>query len=461
MEVCGIMKELFMSCKMKNIVLATASLLLLSGVENVKAQGAVSLSEDAMFDDELETTKDFPDKKEVNNDKSEDSEIKEDIKDDIKSSGEENIDEGSDKDSADVNDKPVEENKANEVSAEVNEAPVEEDLPILAVTTKKEVSEELAKVEELINSNSDQTGVDDLFSKMSDIEKSTTLLNLELRRERLQNEIEAVRNQRRQAAEQERLKAEEQRQKQLEKEREEERKKREEEQKLRELDIQFEKLRQEKILKAYKNQMLEETQKWIARSAVFQKSIADLREEKKALAAGYKSKLENLKVESEGALKAYNDKVTEHKNEVQNLNSQIDVLRNRIVSLEQELEEKSQAMIVGGTGSVSSPTGVLGTAVGTPISSAGDINTSLSHHYAILEIRGQGGELVAKLLNRSGISFYVKKGTALQSGHVVSEITSTYVAADKNFKRDYIYFSSGGILPQEIDAFEVDKTDDK
>ena len=447
-----------MSCKMKNIVLATASLLLLSGVENVKAQGAVSLSEDAMFDDELETTKDFPAKKDTTADNSAVSNSKEGLKE----PADENIGNDSVKEELNnANDKSVGENKLNEVSTdEINKTSPREDLPVLAVTAKKDVSEELAKVEELINANSNPTAVDDLFSKMSDIEKSTTLLNLELRREKLQNEIEAVRNQRRQAIEQERLKAEELKQKQLEKEREEKRKKREEEQKLRELDMQFEKLRQEKILKAYKNQMLEETQKWIARSAIFQKSIADLREEKKVLANGYKSKLENLRTESENAIKSYNNKVVEHKNEVQNLNSQIDVLRNRIVSLEHELEEKSQNMVVGGMMSSGAGVGDSNN-LNIPISSAGDINTSLSHYYAILEIRGQGGELVAKLLNRNGLSFYVRKGTALQSGHVVSEITSTYVAADKNFKRDYIYFSSGGILPQEIDAFEVDKANDK
>ena len=43
----------------------------------------------------------------------------------------------------------------------------------------------------------------DLFSQMSELEKRTALLNLELRREKLQNEIEAVKNQRRQALQQE------------------------------------------------------------------------------------------------------------------------------------------------------------------------------------------------------------------------------------------------------------------
>ena len=69
--------------------------------------------------------------------------------------------------------------------------------------------------------------------------------------------------------------------------------------------------------------------------------------------------------------------------------------------------------------------------------------------YAVMEIRGQGGELIAKLINQDGTPFYVKKGTALQSGHIIDEITSTYVRAEKDGIKDYLYFAAGGILPLE------------
>ena len=78
-----------------------------------------------------------------------------------------------------------------------------------------------------------------------------------------------------------------------------------------------------------------------------------------------------------------------------------------------------------------------------------DTDNKLSDMYAVMEIRGQGGELIAKLLNQDGTPFYVKKGTSLQSGHVIDEITSTYVRADKNGMKDYLYFAAGGILPLE------------
>ena len=69
--------------------------------------------------------------------------------------------------------------------------------------------------------------------------------------------------------------------------------------------------------------------------------------------------------------------------------------------------------------------------------------------YAVMEIRGQNGELIAKLINQDGTPFYVKKGTALQSGHIIDDITSTYVRAEKNGIKDYLYFAAGGILPLE------------
>ena len=49
-----------MSYKIKNIALLTLSCLLLMEAKGVMAQGVVSLSEEAMFDDELETNQDFP-----------------------------------------------------------------------------------------------------------------------------------------------------------------------------------------------------------------------------------------------------------------------------------------------------------------------------------------------------------------------------------------------------------------
>ncbi|MBR1949067.1 MAG: hypothetical protein IKA30_04675, partial [Alphaproteobacteria bacterium] len=85
------------------------------------------------------------------------------------------------------------------------------------------------------------------------------------------------------------------------------------------------------------------------------------------------------------------------------------------------------------------------------------VETDLTKMYGVTEIRGKGDELVARLVNQSGTAFYVKKGTKLQSGHVVDKITTTYVMADKNGDRQYLYFSAGGILPTEVTGLDVTK----
>ena len=76
-------------------------------------------------------------------------------------------------------------------------------------------------------------------------------------------------------------------------------------------------------------------------------------------------------------------------------------------------------------------------------------DVKLANLYAVMEIRGKNGELIAKLINQDGMPFYVRKGTKLQSGHVVEEITSTYIKAEKDALEDYLYFAVGGVLPLE------------
>ena len=46
----------------------------------------------------------------------------------------------------------------------------------------------------------------------------------------------------------------------------------------------------------------------------------------------------------------------------------------------------------------------------------------------------------------------------MQSGHIIDDITSTYVRADKNGVKDYLYFAAGGILPFEVGNSEVTST---
>ncbi len=447
-----------MSYKIRNLLVCCSfSCLLLMGGEKAYAQGVVSLSEEAMFDDELETNKDF---------------LAEQAQPQPQASAQDQDQVQAQPQAPTVFPKGPNAPAAQPSEPTAAKAPVQtveavDKLPVLAITDKK-INNTKKTIDTSVSQDT-KGGVDDLFTQMSDIERNTTLLNLQLKREKLQNEIEAVKNQRRLAIEQEKQKAEELKQKQKEKEQEQERLKLQEQQKLRELDITFENLRQEKLLKAYKNQMLEEQQKWIEHDALFYKNIDDLRKEKQALIQKHQEDLSGLQAAADNAYRSYQLKLETHKNEISNLNSQIDVLRNRLSSMEQELEASrsnpfatDSAGAVPSTGSTeASPSAGTDFSSDTSAIKAEPINNSLAKYYAVTEIRGQGGELIAKLINKNGLAFYVKKGTALQTGHIISEITSTYVAADKNYKKDYIYFSAGGILPEEVSAFELEKNNGK
>lgn len=288
--------------------------------------------------------------------------------------------------------------------------------------------------------SSDNVVIDDaVFAKMSDLEKQTALLNLELRREKVKNEIEAIKNQRKQAVEQEKEKEEAKVKAKIEWEKAQEQKVLQEQQKLRELDIQFEKLRQEKLLNSYKNKMLEDNQTWIAKDGELFKTINDLKNEKTELANNAKEKIVNLKNLISAANTTAIEVKAQFQREIADLHTQISILKSRLEAQEKEMEKQNPF----------AEDGVDSTALLNQHLENVDTYNKLSDMYAVMEIRGQGGELIAKLINQDGTPFYVKKGTSLQSGHIIDEITSTYVRADKNGMKDYLYFAAGGILPLE------------
>ena len=146
--------------------------------KGVMAQGVVSLSEEAMFDDELETNQDFPAASSATAQQPYAPASNEQIPDANEPSDEEKTE------------------QAGQLSVADDSTTQPDELPILAVTSQKNDAPvtKPSKSLDSINSTS-ATKVDDLFSQMSDIERNTALLNLELRREKLQNEIEEKKNQ--------------------------------------------------------------------------------------------------------------------------------------------------------------------------------------------------------------------------------------------------------------------------
>lgn len=273
-----------------------------------------------------------------------------------------------------------------------------------------------------------------LFSQMSDLEKQTALLTLELRREKIKNEIAAIKAQRQKALEEEEAKKEEKERKRIEWEKEQEAKILRERKALMDAMAKMERLRQEKILKAYKETMLKEKQEWIKNNGKLYEQIKNVERDRKNLIEGLKTKMAHI---SALATKAQKDAETAKENyqrEVKNLQTQISILKSR---LEAEIAEKKNDK----TNPFAQPEVV--------VTETEEELPKLAEEYAIMEIRGKGENLAAKLINKGGDSFMVRNGTVLQTGHRIDEITQTYVRAEINGMKDYLYFAAGGILEKE------------
>ncbi len=279
----------------------------------------------------------------------------------------------------------------------------------------------------------------ELFNQMSDIEKQTSLLTLELRREKIKNEIAAMKAARQQAIDDLKEKEQEKERKRIEWEKEQERKLLIEEQKLKALSITLEKLRQESIVNAYKAEMLTTNQKWIDNNTKLYAEIIKGEEDRDNLVKNFKMKLNHLAQMANKAADAAETAKKNYSRELANLQTQISILKSRLEAEKTAREEENNQKNADKANPFASVDG----------KSPENKQQKLSDEYAIMEISGQGDELAAKLINKSGSSFMVQKGTVLQSGHTVEEITQTYIRADNKGSKDYLYFAAGGILDRE------------
>ena len=291
----------------------------------------------------------------------------------------------------------------------------------------------------------------ELFNRMSDLERQTTLLNLELKKERIANDIAAVKAQREKAQREEQARKEEEERKKIEWQNQQERLMVEEQRKLKETEIALEKLRQEKIIKAYKETMLASTQSWIKRNAETYAELAKKDEQLKNLLNDYKNKMSVLQQKAEETRAKAEIARVNHDKKVANLESQISILKTR---LEQEMEKAKQAIAAGGSGSRKNPFASSGTS-----EAVAPEKVRLSKEYAIMEITGHGDDLAARLINEDGDVFMARVGTTLRNGYTIDEITKTFLSAVKENDKDYLYFSAGGILDREPTKPEVNIKD--
>ena len=309
---------------------------------------------------------------------------------------------------------------------------------MLTVQTQNQAEQNVSELGNSVLSQIDN----ELFAQMSDIEKQTTLLSLELRRERLKNEIEGIKAARQAAidkAEEERLQKEQRKKDQLT---EQEVAKIKEQQVLRDKELTLETLRQEKALNDYKNKLFENEQKWVKENRVLLDKIQEMKKEQKATMREAQKKMDSLKEKSaklvenaEAAKENAENTKANFESVIANLNAQIEQLKKR---LEAEIAARSNPFAEDAASEKSE--------------TAGEAEISpeeLNLDYVIMEIRGKGDDLIAKLVNKDGESFLVKKGSILQTGHVIKRITHTLITLEKEGLEDYLQFAAGGVVSQE------------
>ena len=328
----------------------------------------------------------------------------------------------------------------------------------------KEIQYQANSVENLGNSVLSQMD-SDLFTQMSDIEKSTTLLTLELRREKLRNEIEAQKAIRRKTADDfERQKKEEElrfqeKQKQIEAQVIKER------QLLVDKEKIFESLKQRKLLNAYMNQMLLDKQEWLKEKEALYEKLAQAEVERHELIELFKQKIDKVleasakNIQTAEAAKANFERI------VKGLKTRNEQLRKRIEADAQiiknakntlylksqsieELKDKNAALANATSQPVPS-IAALGGEVSDEENEVEETPQKLSSEYAILGITGRAGVMSVDVIDIKGQPLSLKVGSPLPTGHVVSEIGSDYAKFSRDGRDDYLYVGKtiDGIVP--------------
>lgn len=338
--------------------------------------------------------------------------------------------------------KPIEPVKLPEVKKVEQRQPKPRQNPLVVATLTETPQAQPSKE---VFANSVLSKIDnDLFSQMSDIEKQTTLLTLELRREKIRSEIEAIKAQRTRAEEEKIAAQEAKKKKEIEWQKEQEAKIIREQQILKEKEIELEKIRQRKVLNAYMNKMLEDKQNWIKENAELLKKLKEVEDNRNEIADNFKKKLENLNTLSNKMIQSANSAKSNHDRTIASLTAQNIQLKKRIEADAAVAQNMQQ-----------NPFGPNAKGDKTKGADIFEIEEEpqidITKEYAIMDIIGKGEDLVAKLINKEGDTFVARKGTVLQSGYTVDEITYSYVKFKGQGTKQYLY-TGGFVEPEKIES---------
>lgn len=354
---------------------------------------------------------------------------------------------------------PQNENKGEQA----NQAPS----PKSAITDAdlpKEIEYKVDTMENLGNSILSQMD-GDLFSQMSEIEKSTTLLTLELRREKLRNEIEAQKAIRQRSIDDQKRKMAEEKLKDLEKEKQIEANVLKEKQILLDKEKVFEILKQRKLLNAYMNQMLINEQEWLKEKEALYARLAQAEEEKKALVSMFKTRIDKVLEASQKNIQTAETAKANFERIVKGLKARNEQLRKRVEAdakiiknaksslylKSQSIEELKNKNASLGSVAASNATAsaVIEEAKSTEEAEVKEQEEKLSSKYAILGITGRAGIMSIDVIDTNGQSLSLKVGSPLPTGHVVSEIGSDYARFSRDGSDDYLYIGKtiDGVVP--------------
>ena len=306
----------------------------------------------------------------------------------------------------------------------------------------------------------------DLFSQMSEIEKSVTLLTLELRREKIRNEIEAQKALREKAsADIEKQRAENQL-KILEKQKQIEAQVVKEKQLLIDKEKIFEVLKQRKLLNAYMNQMLVAQQEWLKEKEALYAKLEAVEQEKRDLVVAFKKKIDTVLEASAQNIQTAEAARANFERIIKGLKARNDQLRKRIEADAQiiknakstlylksqsieELKDRNAAILAANAAASESATNVDIEEKSTDVDTEEEVVKKLSAEYAILGITGRSGVMSIDLIDASGQPLTLKMGSPLPTGHVVSEIGSDYAKFTRDGKDDYLYVGHtiDGVVP--------------
>lgn len=271
----------------------------------------------------------------------------------------------------------------------------------------------------------------DLFNQMSKIEKQTTLLNLEYKREELKNRVEALRAQRRKALDEENNRRLDQERRLKDEEAQRQAKIIEAEAMLKEKEIELEKARQSKVVNDYMNEMLLMNQRWIERNAELQTRIRELEEERQDLIQKFEAKISDLSTKAEETNQKSKTALASHLRVMSSMNTQIEQLRISLRDSENRILQYQS-----GDNPFADDEGIGRDAI------------DMSEQYAIMDITGKGRDVVAKIVSKDGTTFTVRPGSMLKGGEIVTSITDKYISFDNKGIKSYLY-TGGTVLEYE------------